>query len=240
MVLMSGKNLVYVGLPSGKLGVNVRNDVDKETGLPTIVISSMNKNSKVQNLLFVGDVIVSLNGCNVVPTKDQMDNSYSSDEDNMKDYEFQENIMPHQEEHEHDITKDYTEWFQQMLKQMGKTRYLCIERAAPQTQPHPDAKFVNLKVSSGSLGIVVRGGKYYSWLPASYKYSYTSPLWVSHVFDSSEFSEQIFVGNVITHLNGCLLSGVQPDHFVEMMHDLGEKGDRVLTVEQMPSEIDLY
>jgi PDZ domain-containing secreted protein len=232
-----GKTSMYVGLPRGKLGVKVRNDIDQDTGLPTIVISSINNNSKVKNLLFVGDSIISLNGCNVVPTQDHLSGFTSSDED----IEFQEEMVDNEyNEHEHNVMKDYTGWFQQMLKQMGKTRYLCIERQMDRIQSHPDAETVTLKAAAGCLGIVVRGRKYYSWLPASYRYSYTSPLWVSHVFDSSDFNGQIFVGSIITHLNGHLLTGIQPDHFVEMMHEIGEKGDRLLTFEQMPSEIDLY
>ena len=76
------------------------------------------------------------------------------------------------------------------------------------------------------------------WSSSRYRLG-PSPLWVSRVFDTSEFSGKLFVGNEITHLNGHALLGISPDHFAEMMQDIGENEKRIMTVEQIPSEIDL-
>lgn len=243
---MKGKVTMYVGLPPGKLGVNVINGVDQNNGFPTIVISSIQKKSKVQDLLYVGDTIISLNGCNVVPTKDQQSCFQSYEEEitlSSSHEEFYEEGSP--EDHDFDVVKDYTEWFAQMLKQVGNIRYLCIERKVDnllqseiRRQRHPNAKSVQIKGTSSCLGIVVRG-KGQSWLSSSRYRLGPSPLWVSRVFDTSEFSGKLFVGNEITHLNGHALLGISPDHFAEMMQDIGENEKRIMTVEQIPSEIDL-
>lgn len=278
---------LYVGLPKGKLGIKVRNGIHPTTGYPTIVVSSVSEKSKLHGILFQGDTIIRLNGCRVVPSKDPHAHDDSSSRSSYETHMNESFSMPvdsHCHEHEvfqeeMDVTMDgptgdvvsasteststihdYTEGFENMLKRMGKSRYVMIERdptvmATPPLMVSPRStglsETILVKVpgadpsSDRRLGIVVRGSGNHrpSW--GSGARTAIQPLWVSHVFEGSPLSGQVYVGNEITHFNGKVLLGIQPEHFAAILKDEEDgygneaNGERVLTVEQIPEEIDL-
>ena len=279
---------LYVGLPKGKLGIKVRNGIHPTTGYPTIVVSSVSEKSKLHGILFQGDTIIRLNGCRVVPSKDPHTHDDSSSRSSYETHMNESFSMPSMpgDSHCHEVFQeemdmdhgpdpastestrptihDYTEGFENMLKRMGKSRYVMIERdpstvvAAPPltvaTRSTGLSETILVKVphagadspsSDRRLGIVVRGNRHPSW--GSGARTAIQPLWVSHVFEGSPLSGQVYVGNEITHFNGKVLLGIQPEHFAAILKDDDDdgcgnneaNGERVLTVEQIPEEIDL-